>query len=1568
MAPALINKLRALKVEIDVIDGFLDVKAPRGVMDNSLMEEIKLHKNQLIDFVNLHKSYKRGYFDIERAADLSDYPLSPAQRRLAILSQFEKESVAYNIPTHILLPANHNIENLEMAIKCTIERHEILRTVFKENADKEIRQFILSAEELGFEVCHKDLRGMDNPQKVAESYMEEDSVIPFNLEKGPLLRVAVLQLSDQHSLLYYNMHHIISDGWSTNVLTKDIIAYYDAFNSFLQPQLPVLRIQYKDYTVWQLNRLEEESAQRHKEYWLQQLAGELPVLDLPVGRQRPILKTYTGSTLETYLTKELASELRLFSQERGGSLFIGLLAVLNALFYRYTSQHEFIIGSPLAGRDHVDLENQIGFYVNTVALRNTVEPNDNFETLFSRVKMTTFKAFEHQQYPFDRLVEELKLKRDAARSPVFDVLMVLQDKEETEPVLSKEDTDLIIDRGQEQSKYDLCFIFQEEGAFISAKVTFNPDVYEADIVQRFLVHFKEMAGRLLASPHNKIEPLEYFQGAERHRLLYAFNKTRADYPKEFTVSGAFAEQVKKTPDAIAVIHQDKRLTYDDLDGLVHKYSDFLFSELYVRKGDRVVVTLDHDHQLLAILLAVMKIGAIYVAIDPRTPMERISYIQNDCKSVTRIDQNILFAMNAHMPVVTAFPLPDSKGDDIQFIIYTSGSTGHPKGTLIKSNSISNRFTWMWEKYPFRDDEICCAKTSISFVDHIWEFFGPLLKGIPLVFYAKEEVLNSAQFIKDLGERNVTRIVLVPTLLRELIRHAGLCRQYLTKLDLWISSGEALKKSDVEKFYDTFRRQQVRLLNIYGATEVTADATCYDTSFDFNKYKEDNLTVAPLRASKREIILLGQPILNSQVYIMDESLNILPFDIAGEICIGGACVAAGYINTQQGRLRFLDNPYVPGDRLYRTGDLGILDTDGNLSYVGRKDDMVKINGNRVELAEIEYHLQARKGVTGCAVLFKKMRPDDYKLVAYLVSGQRENTSDLMRYLSEKIPMYMIPSFFVQVEEMPLTSSGKIDKNALPDPEDLFMTTGMNYVAPESEIECKLVAMCENLLKKGRISIIDNFYHIGGDSIKLIQLLSLLKKEGYNISPQLILQAPNLESIARILESEEYKDELPTGKYSPGTGNAVADKHWSIGDRVEISENQRYMMTMATSQGTLGPFILEAYDKGLFELEFRRFLSRFLEISIKFIKEDDKVYQQCVSYNDIQMDITYKYMDLQDQSVISKELNSIYEKEYDLFNGELFRLFVWTDLNHTHKSLLYVAISHSLTDLYTNNILSDALAVFIDSHKLPGTGKKLSNLHFAEWQRDYLTTEAGRKSRDFWEKYLTDIAPVCQKILPEQKTKYIDQTILITGSVFELIKELSRNLNISVSAAFIGFHQLLMKQYFDEVVDFQLIIVNGRDNVIDDIDTSSVLGVMNNFLPVRINRKIHDTPGAYYNEVNSDYVCIRQHQAIPYEIIRKDFLEVTGKNIDLADIGCINFQQLEGEFNENNSALLRIDSAMLNRNIHLDMTCKLRSNGIEILLTCKEDIYKTNKASSLNLNYFIQNMINSMTVVPWYVIPL
>ncbi len=745
----LITELKSKNIFLSVDKEELVIDFYGDVLSHDLISKIKDNKLKLIKYLGRYDS-RPEYTEIPLLPLTNCYPISDAQRRLWVLSQFDGGSVAYNLPGSSYLNQDIDIENFKRAIDATIDRHEILRTVFREDASGEIRQWVLEREDLGFAIDCQDFRSEIDKQQKIQAYIAADAHRAFDLEQGPLLRAALLQVEEAQYVFYFNMHHIISDGWSMEVLSKDVFNYYQAYQAGKQPQIKALRIQYKDYSAWQLGQLNQESFKAHQAYWLDKLAGELPLLDLPASKQRPNVKTYNGQGLATYLDKTTTAKLKGYIQDKGGSLFMGLLASWNVLMYRYTAQRDIIIGSPVAGREHADLEEQIGFYVNTLALRNQVDPQESFDGFYQALKEDTLKSYNHQMYPFDRLVEDLNLHRDTSRSPVFDVLLDFHNHGERleELELSEEELNRIVDLSNSTSKFDIETIFQGHGDYLSLQITFNADVYEKAMVEGLIRHYKQLLNALLETPQAKLSQIDYLSEAEKHTLLVGYNDTAVAYPKDKTIVDLFEEQVARTPHNIAVVFEDTQLTYQQLDEKSNQLAHYLRENYQIRPDDLVGIQLERSEWVIIAILGVLKAGGAYLPIDADYPSSRKAYIVKDSALKLLITEtSFIYDIDYYQGAVFAIDVEfdaqrypaqglstTSTPAHLAYVIYTSGSTGKPKGVMVEHASLTNYLKWGQTSYAKDSSPLNFGLfTSLSFDLTVTSIYLPLVSGGALTF-------------------------------------------------------------------------------------------------------------------------------------------------------------------------------------------------------------------------------------------------------------------------------------------------------------------------------------------------------------------------------------------------------------------------------------------------------------------------------------------------------------------------------------------------------------------------------------------------------------------------------------------------------------------------------------------------------------------------------------------------------------------------------------------------------------------------------------------------------------------
>ena len=1015
----------------------------------------------------------------------ADYPLSHAQKRLWLLDQLEPGSTAYNMAGAYRIGGALDRPAFERALGALIARHESLRTVFVAQ-DGQPRQQVKSPQALGFAVAFADLRDAPGAEEKARIAARAQAAARFDLAGGPLLAVGLLQVAEHEHVLLLTMHHIISDGWSMGVLLREVLALYEAFRQGGANPLPPLPVQYKDYAAWHNGQVAAPGASQH--YWLEQLAGELPVLALPADFPRPARKTYRGDSVRWPVGEPLAGRVKAFSREQGVSVFMTLLASVYALLYRYSGQTDLIVGTPIAGREHPDLAGQIGCFVNTLALRTRFEADDSFSQLLEKVKATALEAYRHQAYPFDKLVEDLAIPRDTAHSPLFDVMVVLQNPEPDSRTLG-ELTIRPCPTPVTVSKFDLRFNFIETDAALELQLDYNPDLFSRERVEGLVTNYQGLLAAVLENGQVGIARADYLSPAEKHRVLAEFNRTEAAYPADKTLVDLFEQQAAACPGRVAVSCEDRSLTYGALNARVNRLAHCLRGPYGVRPGDVVAVLLERSERMVIALLAIQKAGGAYLPIDPDCPRERVAYLLADAgvKAVVTddrpgVEDNELraypcFAFGEDEDSLEGYPAGNpgrvNEPGDLAYVIYTSGSTGQPKGVMVAHQGAVNRVYWQWQHYGFTPDDVVLQKTPYVFDVSVWEFFMTLCFGARLVLCRKEVVADPDRLVAHVERFGVTTLHFVPSMFSTFL-HAIEADHLagLRTLRRVLTSGEALPAESVRLHY---RKLPVPLHNLYGPTEASVDVSYYPAK------AED--TVVPI----------GKPIANTQLYVLDAHRQPVPVGVSGEICIGGVGLAKGYLNKPALTAeKFVENPFRPGERLYRTGDLGRWLPDGNVEYLGRNDHQVKIRGYRIELGEIE-NVLLRHGQVKQAVVVARQDKDRGKYLAGYVAGEGElDANALKTFLKNFLPEYMVPAFLVPLAEMPLTVSGKIDRKALPDPRTTGAGTPDVYAAPGNDLEEKLVAIWEEVLDRKPIGVLDNFFEIGGHSLKATQVVSRIYK--------------------------------------------------------------------------------------------------------------------------------------------------------------------------------------------------------------------------------------------------------------------------------------------------------------------------------------------------------------------------------------------------------------------------------------------------------------------------------------------
>ncbi|EMI6700180.1 TPA: non-ribosomal peptide synthase/polyketide synthase [Pseudomonas aeruginosa] len=1028
--------------------------------------------------------------------------LSYAQQRMWFLWHLEPQSGAYNLPSAVRLNGPLDRQALERAFASLVQRHETLRTVFPRGADDSLAQAPLQRP---LEVAFEDCSGLPEAEQEARLREEaqRESLQPFDLCEGPLLRVRLIRLGEERHVLLLTLHHIVSDGWSMNVLIEEFSRFYSAYATGAEPGLPALPIQYADYALWQRSWLEAGEQERQLEYWRGKLGERHPVLELPTDHPRPAVPSYRGSRYEFSIEPALAEALRGTARRQGLTLFMLLLGGFNILLQRYSGQTDLRVGVPIANRNRAEVEGLIGLFVNTQVLRSVFDGRTSVATLLAGLKDTVLGAQAHQDLPFERLVEAFKVERSLSHSPLFQVMYnhqpLVADIEALDSVAGLSFGQL--DWKSRTTQFDLSLDTYEKGGRLYAALTYATDLFEARTVERMARHWQNLLRGMLENPQASVDSLPMLDAEERYQLLEGWNATAAEYPLQRGVHRLFEEQVERTPAAPALAFGEERLDYAELNRRANRLAHAL-----IERGvgaDRLVgVAMERSIEMVVALMAILKAGGAYVPVDPEYPEERQAYMLEDsgvqlllsqshlklplAQGVQRIDLDQADAwLENH---AENNPGVELNGENLAYVIYTSGSTGKPKGAGNRHSALSNRLCWMQQAYGLGVGDTVLQKTPFSFDVSVWEFFWPLMSGARLVVAAPGDHRDPAKLVKLINREGVDTLHFVPSMLQAFLQDEDVAS--CTSLKRIVCSGEALPADAQQQVFA--KLPQAGLYNLYGPTEAAIDVTHW-TCVEEGK----------------DAVPIGRPIANLACYILDGNLEPVPVGVLGELYLAGRGLARGY-HQRPGLTaeRFVASPFVAGERMYRTGDLARYRADGVIEYAGRIDHQVKLRGLRIELGEIEARLLEHPRVREAAVL----AVDGRQLVGYVVleSEGGDWREALAAHLATSLPEYMVPAQWLALERMPLSPNGKLDRKALPAPEVSVAQAG--YSAPRNAVERTLAEIWQDLLGVERVGLDDNFFSLGGDSIVSIQVVSRARQAGLQLSPRDLFQHQSIRSLA------------------------------------------------------------------------------------------------------------------------------------------------------------------------------------------------------------------------------------------------------------------------------------------------------------------------------------------------------------------------------------------------------------------------------------------------------------------------
>ena len=1291
--------------------------------------------------------------------------LSYAQERQWFLWQLEPESAAYHIPSVLRLRGRLDLDALQRSFDSLVARHETLRTRFRLDGD-EARQEIAASMALPL-----DIVALGPLEEGALARQVETTIArPFDLERGPLLRVSLLRLAEDDHVLVLVQHHIVSDGWSMQVMVEELVQLYAAYSQGLDVVLPALPIQYADYALWQRSWMEAGEKERQLAYWTGLLGGEQPVLELPFDRPRPVRQSHRGAQFILELDIDLSQALRRVAQQEGATAFALLLASFQALLYRYSGQADIRVGVPIANRNRVETERLIGFFVNTQVLKADLDGRMGFDELLAQARQRALEAQAHQDLPFEQLVEALQPERNASHNPLFQVLFNHQSEiRSVTPEVQLEDLRLegLAWDGQ-TAQFDLTLDIQEDENGIWASFDYATDLFDASTVERLAGHWRNLLRGIVANPRQRLGELPLLDAPERRQTLSEWNPAQRECAVQGTLQQRFEEQARQRPQAVALILDEQRLSYGELNARANRLAHCLIAR-GVGADVPVGLALERSLDMLVGLLAILKAGGAYLPLDPAAPEERLAHILDDSGVRLLLTQGHLLERLPRQAGVEVLaidglvldgyaesdPLPTLSADNLAYVIYTSGSTGKPKGTLLTHRNALRLFSATEAWFGFDERDVWTLFHSYAFDFSVWEIFGALLYGGCLVIVPQWVSRSPEDFYRLLCREGVTVLNQTPSAFKQLMAvacSADMATQQ-PALRYVIFGGEALDLQSLRPWFQRFGDRQPQLVNMYGITETTVHVT-------YRPVSEADLEgglVSPI----------GGTIPDLSWYILDRDLNPVPRGAVGELYIGRAGLARGYLRRPGlSATRFVPNPFPggAGERLYRTGDLARFQADGNIEYIGRIDHQVKVRGFRIELGEIEAALAGLAGVRDAVVLAHD-GVGGTQLVGYVVADSAEDAERLRESLRESLkrhlPDYMVPAHLMLLERMPLTVNGKLDRQALPQPDASLSQQA--YRAPGSELEQRIAAIWSEILGVERVGLDDNFFELGGHSLLATRVISRVRQEQQlDASLKALFERPVLEAFAQGLErTTDAVSTIPLAdRQQPLALSFAQERQWFLW-QLEPESAAYHIPSALRLRGRL--------DVDALQRSFDSLVARHETLRTRFRLEGGRSYQQVQPA----VSVSIEREQFGEEGLIER-IQAIVVQPFDLERGPLLRVNLLQLAEDDH--VLVLVQHHIVSDGWSMQVMVEELVQLYAAYSqgldvvLPALPIQYAD--YALWQRSWM--EAGEKERQlaYWTGLLGGEQPVLE--LPFDRPRPVRQSHRGAQFILELDIDLSQAL--------------------------------------------------------------------------------------------------------------------------------------------------------------------------------------------------
>ncbi|HEX6750909.1 MAG TPA: amino acid adenylation domain-containing protein, partial [Longimicrobium sp.] len=1387
-------------------------------------------------------------------------PLSFAQQRLWFLEQLGDLGSTYHIPTRLRLKGELDRDALVGALDRIVARHEALRTTFTE-VDGVPEQRIAPAEASGFHLVEHDVSGQVDAEAELDRWMDEEARAPFDLEHGPLIRGRLVRLAADDHVLLVTMHHIVGDGWSMWVLFGELSALYAAFARGEPDPLPPLPVQYADYAAWQRGWVEGELLERQASYWERALAGAPELLELPTDRARPRKQDFAGDSVDVELDEELTAALKALSQRHGATLFMTLLAGWATVLARLSGQDDVVIGTPSANRGRREIEELIGFFVNTLALRVDLSGAATVAEVLARVKARALEAQQNQDIPFEQVVERVQPARSLAHTPLFQVMFAWQNAPDESWDLPGLHLEAVPGPAQETAKFDLSLSLGEAGGRIVGSATYATALFERATVERWLGYLRRVLDAMAADDAQVVDRLELLDEAERSLVLEEWNRTEANVSRDTCVHALFEAQVARTPDAVAVVFEDRSLTYAELNARANRLAHHLRGR-GVGPDVRVAVCIERSPELMVAFLAVLKSGGAYVPLDPGDPEDRLRHM---------LDDGAPAALLVHAGTATRFagegiPVIDldagardwadesaanasSAGvgpalGHLAYVIYTSGSTGRPKGVMVEHRALANVMGWMGEAWPLGAHDVVLQKTPVSFDASARELFPPLLAGARMVIARPGGHRDPAYLAETIRREGVTTLHFVPTMLQFLLEEPGIER--CTSIVRVVCGGEALPAALARRAAELLPNAELH--NVYGPTETAVDVT----------WMRCPAEVAGPHVS------IGRPMAGCRAYLLDAAGQPVPAGVAGELYLGGAQVARGYLGRAALTAeRFVPDPFggQPGARLYRTGDLGRRLPDGTIEFLGRNDFQVKVRGFRIELGEIEARLREHEGVREAVVAARENEAGDRRLVAYWV-GDAVEIDALRAHLSGRLPEHMVPAAFVRLKALPLTSNGKLNRRALPAPEgDAYARRG--YETPQGETEQALAEIWGELLGVERVGRRDHFFELGGHSLLAVRLISRVRQVlGAEVGISSPFERPVLADLARTIETAA-RTGLPPIERVDRTGNVppsfAQQRLWFL-EQMGGLGGTYHVATQLRLEGEL--------DRAALRRALDRIIARHEALRTTFAEVDAEPVQRIAAAEESAFRLVEH--DLRASAGAEDELRRLVQDEagapFDLEQGPLIRgrLVRLADDDH----VLLVTMHHIVSDGWSRGVLTRELGALYtafgrgEPDPLPPLPVQYAD--YAAWQRRWVDGDVLQEQAEYWTSALAGAPALLE--LPTDRPRPARQDhaggtvgIVLDEALVAALKALGRRHGTTPFMTLLAGWAAVLARLSgqDEVVVGTPSANRGRSEV------EGLIGFFVNTLPLRVDLSDGPRVGELLQRVKTRALEAQRNQDIPFE---------------------------------------------------------------------------------------------------------